>query len=98
MDNCTYSNLIHDVAFIETINFLKLYSIPFVSQYRCSATSYIRFLNALAITSKRKYKSKGCEQIPNFFVYKFTAQGAENGSVNVKVYVYTNILQHISIM
>ena len=51
MDNCTFTKLIHDVAFIETINILKLYSIPFASQYTCSVTSYIRFLNALAITS-----------------------------------------------
>ena len=58
MDNCTCTKLIHDVAFIETINFLKLYSIPFVSQYRCSATSYIRFLNALEITSKSSINRK----------------------------------------
>ena len=96
MDKCTCTKLIHDVAFIETIKFLKLYRIPFISHYRCSATSYIRFFNALAITSKRKYKSKGCEHIPNFFVYKFTAQGRK-WLVNVKVYLYTNIL-HISIM
>ena len=79
MDKCTCTKLIHDVAFIETTNFLKLYNIPFISHYRCSATLYIRFLNALAITSKSSINRKAVS-IYQISSYTSLLLKAENGS------------------
>ena len=79
MDKCTCTKLIHDVAFIETIKFLKLYRIPFISHYRCSATSYIRFFNLLAITSKKSINRRAVS-IYQISSYTSLLLKAENGS------------------